>query len=47
MDLINKKYGKESIRPSESGFESDWKMSRNHLSKRYTSDWNELLDIKH
>ena len=46
MDLINKKYGKGSIRLAGSGFESDWKMSRNHLSKRYTSDWNELLDIK-
>ena len=46
VDLINKKYGKGSIRLAGIGFDSDWKTSRNHISKRYTCDnWNERSDF--
>ncbi len=45
MDDINKKYGKGSVKLAGEGIDKEWDMSRNMLSKRYTSDWNELLKI--
>jgi len=45
MDEINSKYGKGSVILAGEGLVKKWNMSRNMLSKRYTSDWNELLKI--
>ena len=45
MDEINAKCGKDSIKLAGEGIRKEWNMSRHMLSKRYTSDWNELLKI--
>ena len=45
MDEINAKCGKGSIKLAGEGLSKKWDMSRNMLSKKYTSDWNELLKI--
>ncbi|MBN2364462.1 Y-family DNA polymerase [candidate division WOR-3 bacterium] len=42
IDEINKKMGNNTIKFASSGFDGSWKMKRNRLSKRFTTDWNEL-----
>ena len=46
MDEINKNIGKGSIKLAGEGLQNrQWKMKRGKLSKHYTSDWNELLEV--
>ncbi len=47
IDQINQKLGKGSIKLAGGGFSknSNWKMRREYLSKHYTTDWSELLEI--
>jgi DNA polymerase V len=42
MDSLNMKYGKNTVRGGM-GRCSRWAMRRNFLSRRFTTDWNELL----
>jgi DNA polymerase V len=42
LDEINGEYGQGSLRSAASGFERDWSMKRQNLSKRYTTRWEEL-----
>ncbi|RMD76893.1 Y-family DNA polymerase [Candidatus Dojkabacteria bacterium] len=46
FDLINKKWGKGSIKLGSEGFEKNWRMSQNYLSKRYTTNWDELPVVR-
>jgi DNA polymerase V len=47
MDNINKQFGSGSVKFAAEGVSNqEWKMLRGHLSKHYTTDWNELLEIK-
>ncbi|MDR4507388.1 MAG: Y-family DNA polymerase [Candidatus Brocadiaceae bacterium] len=45
IDGINKKWGRDSIRLATEGIKQPWKMKRTRLSQRYTTNWNELLEI--
>jgi DNA polymerase V len=45
MDKLNKVYGDKTLVVATQGFEGV-KMNRNHLSRRYTTDWNDILEIK-
>lgn len=45
MDDINKKYGKGSIRYAIEGKNHEWEARREHLSKNYTSDWDEIVKV--
>ncbi|HJO95787.1 MAG TPA: Y-family DNA polymerase [Victivallales bacterium] len=46
MDDINRKYGKKSIVIASSGLNNQrWQLSRNHISKRYTTRWKDLCNI--
>ncbi|MBN1150045.1 Y-family DNA polymerase [candidate division WOR-3 bacterium] len=42
IDEINRKMGRETVGFASSGFDNSWKMKRKKLSKRYTTNWNEL-----
>ncbi|MBN1620222.1 Y-family DNA polymerase [candidate division WOR-3 bacterium] len=42
VDVINKKMGKNTVSFGPSEREGNWKMRRNFLSKKFTTDWNEL-----
>jgi DNA polymerase V len=45
IDLINKKWGRDSLKLAAEGTKQAWKMQRARLSQRYTTNWNELLEI--
>lgn len=44
LDDINRKQGNHSVVVAAAGFDGV-KMNRQHLSKNYTSDWNDILTI--
>jgi len=47
MDEINSKYGRNTIVIASSGLgKKDWKMSRKLISPKYTTQWDELPEIK-
>jgi|ERR1041384_7095430 DNA polymerase V len=46
VDQINRKHGRHTIRPLALGLKQPWQMKRGHLSKNYTTRWNELLTVK-
>ena len=45
LDTVNKSYGKGKVVVAAQGTEP-FRMNREHLSPRYTTDWNELLVVK-
>ena len=42
MERINKRWGRDTIRPAAGGTSREWAMQRRLLSPRYTTCWNEL-----
>ncbi len=46
MDKINYKYGKGSIFLAGEGIEKKWSMKREYLSRRFTTNWNEIPEVK-
>ncbi len=46
LDKVNKTLGKDMVRFAVQGYEKKWKLKAAYLSKRYTTDFNELLTIK-
>lgn len=47
MDLINNTFGKDTVRIAVQGFDKKFKLRQAHLSKRYTTNINEILTIKY
>lgn len=45
MDKINNTWGRDMVKIASSGTRQDWSMKRQHISPRYTTNWNELLTI--
>ena len=45
IDKINKAKGRDFIRFASSGRGDAWRMGQHLISKRYTTDWQELLEI--
>jgi DNA polymerase V len=46
VDLINRKYGPYTIKSAACGIDHQWKTIADYKSKKYTTDWKELLKIK-
>ena len=46
MDKINQKWGKRAVFFASEGINQEWKMKRKILTKRYTTDWKEILEIR-
>lgn len=46
IDTINKKYGPHTIKSAACGIQQDWKTIRAYISKQYTTNWNDLLEIE-
>ncbi len=46
FDCINNVWGRDTIKFASSGINQIWKMKMNFISKRFTTNWNELLTIK-
>jgi len=45
IDMINKRWGRDCVKLAAQGIKQTWNMKRSRLSKRYTTNWNELLEI--
>lgn len=45
IEKVNKKYGSNTIRLASSGFSRQWKSNQQKITKRYTTSWEELLEI--
>ncbi len=45
VDTVNKRWGKGTLKLAAEGIKQVWKMRRTKLSPRYTSNWDELLEI--
>ena len=46
IDSINAKIGGRKIKLGNQNLEKTWDMNQNHLSPRYTTNFNEILEIK-
>jgi len=46
VDRINRKYGRNTIRPLAVGFAHEWRMKQQRLSPRYTTRLDEVLRVK-
>jgi DNA polymerase V len=46
VDVINKKFGPHTIKSAACGIQQEWKTIRAHISQRYTTEWNELLEVE-
>lgn len=46
MDAIRKKTGERKIRLGAQDISRTWKMKQNHLSKKYTTNFNDILQVQ-
>lgn len=46
MDKINHFYGRNTVKLAAQGFSKKWKLNNNYLSRRFTTNWNELMEIR-
>ncbi len=46
MDQINETIGKDIVRLSSQGYEKKWKLKADMLSKHFTTDFNQLPEVK-
>ncbi|MEP6949113.1 MAG: Y-family DNA polymerase [Ginsengibacter sp.] len=46
MDQVNQQMGKDTVRMSVQRFEGRYKLRTDHLSKKYTTDINQILKVK-
>jgi DNA polymerase V len=46
MDDLNRKYGRNTVFMAGEGIKREWSMRRNFLSRRFTTCWKELLEVK-
>lgn len=46
MDKINGQWGRETVRSGASGYERPWGMKRARVSRRFTTNWDEVLIVR-
>lgn len=46
MDKVNSQYGQDLVRPARQEFNKKWRLRQEHLSKRDTTQFNELAIVK-
>lgn len=45
LDRLNRKMGDKKVKLASQDLRRTWKMKQERLSKRYTTNWNELLEV--
>lgn len=45
MDKLNDRHGRDRVRLAGAGFDPSWHHRRQHLSKRYTTQWDDILPV--
>ncbi len=46
IDMINKKYGPQTIKSAACGIGQPWKTIHDYKSHHYTTDWNDLMKVE-
>lgn len=46
MDTVNRRFGRGALRPLSTGIERSWKPRQNMLSPRFTTEWQEIMEVK-
>lgn len=46
MDKVNKKNGYDSLKIAAQGYSKKWKLKNEHISKRYTTNLNDIITIR-
>jgi DNA polymerase V len=46
LDLLNARYGRDSVKLAVQGSSREWHLRQENLSPRYTTNWKEILKIK-
>ena len=46
MDKLNYRYGRNTIFTAGEGIKRPWTMKQDYLSRRFTTNWNEILEIE-
>ena len=46
VDHINRNMGRDTVRFATQGFGRKWKLRQEQLSQRYTTCWEELLEVR-
>ncbi|WP_420147649.1 Y-family DNA polymerase [Spirosoma sp.] len=46
VDKLNKRYGQDKLRLASQLYNPEWPMKQNYLSKRYTTRWGEIMEVK-
>jgi DNA polymerase V len=46
MDQINKRLGKDAVRMASQGFEKTWRLKAERLSPRYTTRFDQIIEIR-
>ncbi|MBK6876438.1 MAG: DUF4113 domain-containing protein [Ignavibacteria bacterium] len=46
IDIINKDIGRDTVRFASSGINQNWQMKMSFRSRRYTTNWSELMTVK-
>lgn len=47
LDKVNVSFGKDIVRYAVQGYEKKYRLRADHLSKRYTTNINEILEVKY
>lgn len=46
IDVLNRRFGRNTVSYAAAGVARGWSMQRGNLSSRYTTDWSELLTVR-
>lgn len=46
LDTVNNEWGREVVKFAATGIKQSWRGRKNRISSRFTTEWQELLDIK-
>lgn len=46
IDTLNRRYGKDTVKLGIMGMKKEWKLRREMLSRRFTTNWDEILTLK-
>jgi DNA polymerase V len=46
IDKINCEFGRDKVKLAVQGDGKEWKLRQEKLSKRYTTNWNEIIEVK-
>jgi DNA polymerase V len=46
IDKLNREFGRDKVKLAVQGDGKEWKLRQEKLSKRYTTNWNEIIEVK-